>query len=112
MPGRPRGWEGEYLSNCPLDQRWHRFAGVKYEAFKSCVATWATDEDIAHWIGEHARNRPQARSMNGISERVRCGSVESLTYHVTIVEIALTYLPMVRRVPEYRQDMIVSQLSS
>lgn len=51
------GWEGEYISNCPLDQRWLRFAGVDYEAFKSIVATGATDEEIAHWIGEHARNR-------------------------------------------------------
>ena len=49
-------WEGEYLPNCPLDQWWHRFAGFEYEAFKSCVATGATDQDIAQWIGEHARN--------------------------------------------------------
>ena len=54
------GWGGEYLSNCPLDQRWLRFAGVEYDAFKSVVATGATDEDIAHWIGEHAGKRPQA----------------------------------------------------
>ena len=54
------GWEGGYLSNCPLDQRWLRFAGVEYDAFKSVVATGATDEDIAHWIGEHAGKRPQA----------------------------------------------------
>ncbi len=53
------GWEGEYISNCPLDQRWLRFAGVDYEAFKSVVATGATDEEIAHWIDEHARNRPK-----------------------------------------------------
>ena len=54
------GWEGEYLSNCPLDQRWLRFAGIDYDAFKSFVATGATDEAIAHWIGEHAGKRPQA----------------------------------------------------
>jgi hypothetical protein len=65
VPDCPRGWEGEYLSHYPLDQLWHRFAGVECEVFKSCVATGATDQDIAQWIGEHARNRPRARSMNG-----------------------------------------------
>lgn len=54
------GWEGEYFSNCPLDQRWLRFAEINYEAFKSIVATGATEEDIARWIGEHAKKRPQA----------------------------------------------------
>ena len=54
------GWEGEYFSNCPLDQRWLTFAGIEYEAFKSFVATGATDEQIAEWIGEHAKQRPQA----------------------------------------------------
>ncbi len=54
------GWEGEYFSNCPLDQRWLIFAGIEYEAFRSCVATGATDEQIAEWIGEHAKQRPEA----------------------------------------------------
>jgi hypothetical protein len=54
------GWEGEYFSNCPLDQRWLSFAGIDYEAFKSFVATGATDEQIAEWIVEHAKKRPQS----------------------------------------------------
>lgn len=53
------GWEGDYFSNCPLDQRWLTFAGIDYEAFKSFVATGATDEKIADWIGRHAKKRPQ-----------------------------------------------------
>lgn len=53
------GWEGEYFSNCPLDQRWLTFTGIGYEAFKSFVATGATDEQIAGWIGAHAKPRPQ-----------------------------------------------------
>ena len=52
------GWEGEYFSNCPLDQRWLTFAGINYEAFRSFVATGATDEQIAKWIDEHAKKRP------------------------------------------------------
>lgn len=53
------GWEGEYFSNCPLDQRWLSFTGIDYDAFKSFVATGATDEETARWIGEHAKKRPQ-----------------------------------------------------
>jgi hypothetical protein len=54
------GWEGEYLSNCPLDQRWLTFAAIEYDAFRSFVATGASDQDIAQWIGEHARKRSPA----------------------------------------------------
>jgi len=53
------GWQGDYLSNCPLDQRWLRFAGIDYEAFRGFVATGATDVEVAKWIGEHAKKRPQ-----------------------------------------------------
>ena len=54
------GWQGEYHSNCPLDQQWLKFAGIDYGAFKSFVATGATDDEIAAWIGEHAKKRPRA----------------------------------------------------
>jgi hypothetical protein len=53
------GCEGEYHSNCPLDQRWLKFAGIDYVAFRSFVATGATDEKITAWIGEHAKKRPR-----------------------------------------------------
>jgi len=54
------GWQGEFHSNCPLDQRWLKFAEIDYGAFRLCVATGATDEEIAVWIDEHARKRPRA----------------------------------------------------
>ena len=54
------GWQGAYLSNCPLDQRWLRFGGIDYEAFRAFVATGATDAEVATWIGEHAKERSQA----------------------------------------------------
>ena len=49
--------QGEYHSNCPLDQRWLKFAEIDYDAFKSFVATGATDEEIGAWIGKHAKKR-------------------------------------------------------
>ena len=54
------GWQGEYHSNCPLDQRWLKFAEIDYDAFKSFVATGATDDEVAAWIGEHAKKRRRA----------------------------------------------------
>ena len=54
------GWQGEYHSNCPLDQRWLKFAEIDYHAYRSFVATGATDADIAAWIGEQAKKRSRA----------------------------------------------------
>jgi hypothetical protein len=53
------GSQGDYHSNCPLDQIWLKFAGIDYEAFRAFVATGATDDEIASWIGEHAKKRPR-----------------------------------------------------
>src|SRR5436309_2970512 len=52
------GTQGEYHSNCPLDQRWLKFAEIDYDEFKSFVATGATDEEVAAWISETAKKRP------------------------------------------------------
>jgi len=51
------GSQGEYHSNCPLDQIWLKFADIDYDAFRSFVATGATDDEVAAWIGEHAKKR-------------------------------------------------------
>lgn len=52
------GWGGEYHSNCPLDQMWLKFAEIDYASFRAFVASGATDDEIATWIGEHAKKRP------------------------------------------------------
>src|SRR5437867_9151844 len=52
--------QGEYHSNCPLDQRWLKFAEIDYDAFRAFVATGATDAEIATWIAKHAKKRPRA----------------------------------------------------
>ena len=54
------GWQGEYHSNCPLDQTWLKFAEIDYSTYRSFVATGATDDEVAIWIGERARKRPRA----------------------------------------------------
>ena len=52
--------QGEYHSNCPLDQRWLKFAEIDYDDFRSLIATGAADDEIAEWIGEHAKKRSRA----------------------------------------------------
>jgi hypothetical protein len=54
------GWQGEFHSNCPLDQRWLKFAEIDYGAFRLFVATGATDDEIAEWIEKHAKKRSRA----------------------------------------------------
>ncbi len=53
------GWEGEYHSNCPVDQRWLQFAEIDYDEFRAFVATGADDDEVADWIEEHAKQRPR-----------------------------------------------------
>ena len=54
------GWEGEYHSNCPLDQTWLKFAEIDYSEYRLFVATGATDDAIAEWIEKHAKKRSRA----------------------------------------------------
>src|SRR5262245_51524499 len=54
------GWQGEFHSNCPLDQRWLKFAEIDYAAFRTFVATGAADDEIAEWISKHAKTRSRA----------------------------------------------------
>jgi hypothetical protein len=50
-------WQGEFHSNCPLDQRWLKFAEIDYNEYRAFVAT---DEEVAGWIGEHVEKRSRA----------------------------------------------------
>ena len=59
------GWQGEYHSNCPLDQIWLKFAEIDYDAFRAFVATGATDDEVATWVGKHSRKRSRADSRRG-----------------------------------------------
>jgi len=54
------GSQGEYHSNCPLDQRWLKFAEIDYNAYKAFVSTGATDDEVAAWVGERAKKRSRA----------------------------------------------------
>jgi hypothetical protein len=46
---------GEYHFDCPLDRFFFDFSGVDSDAFKTFVATGATDEEVSAWVKENAK---------------------------------------------------------
>jgi hypothetical protein len=48
------GANGEYHFNCPLDQRFFSFTGIKAEALKAEVAKGLGDGDMLAWIEANA----------------------------------------------------------
>ena len=53
------GSNGEYHFDCPLDNFFLSFAEITANDFKEYVATGVTDEEVADWIVEHAREHSQ-----------------------------------------------------
>jgi len=51
------GTIGEYHFDCPLDNIFLGFAGLKGADLKKFVATGAGDEAVGKWIAEHATKR-------------------------------------------------------
>lgn len=51
------GKQGEYKFDCVLDNCFFSFTEIGAEAFKSFVATGASDEEVAAWIQERAKKR-------------------------------------------------------
>jgi hypothetical protein len=53
------GTVGEYHFDCPLDNIFLGFAGLKGPDLRDFVATGADDAAVAKWIEEHATKRPR-----------------------------------------------------
>lgn len=51
------GTQGEYHFDCPLDNFFFGFAEIKGDDFKAFVATGATDDEVAEWIQQNAKQR-------------------------------------------------------
>lgn len=49
------GTEDEYHFDCPLDKFFFDFTGIEGDDFKAFVATGASDDEVAAWIGKNAR---------------------------------------------------------
>lgn len=51
------GQQGEYIFNCPLDQRFFEFVQIDAEAFKQQVGTGASDSQMLEWVMNCAGNK-------------------------------------------------------
>ena len=49
------GTEGEFIFNCPGDQRFFAASGINAEEFKREVATGADDEHMEEWVRGRAK---------------------------------------------------------
>jgi Domain of unknown function (DUF5069) len=66
------GQEGEYHSNCPLDQRWLKFAEIDYAAFKSFVLRAQPTRRSPRGLGSMPENAPALKLSLGITENATC----------------------------------------
>ena len=55
------GTLGDYHYDCPLDNIFLGFAGLKGSALKKFVATGADDEAVGEWITKNAKKRPRIK---------------------------------------------------
>ncbi|MBI5800659.1 MAG: DUF5069 domain-containing protein [Verrucomicrobia bacterium] len=55
------GTAGEYHFDCPLDQQFLTFTGISALEFKALVATGATDEEVAAWIGKQSQVKDRSQ---------------------------------------------------
>ena len=51
------GTNGDYHFDCPLDNFFFDFVGIKGDDFKAFVETGADDEAVAAWIQENAKEQ-------------------------------------------------------
>ena len=52
------GTNGEYHFDCPLDNLFFEFTGIKSDHFRDAVASGRTDAEMEDWISAHAVERP------------------------------------------------------
>lgn len=96
------GINGEYNWDCSLDKRFFGFAEIDAEAFKACVATGATDEEVSAWVIAHAKQKDrEAVVLWNNHERDRRLSDLSPKSQVFMEEYIRKHLPRNRIVYHY-----------
>jgi len=83
------GTNGEYSFDCPLDQHFLRFAGIKAAELKKQIALGKGDEDILKWINQHSKTKPAAWEIvqwSAHQEQRVAGDLETRKYFNTYLE--------------------------
>jgi hypothetical protein len=77
------GNHGEYHYNCPMDQRFLNFVGIKAEALKKQLAAGKGDTEILQWIQKNARHKrtePEILAWSAYQEQRAPADTESREY--------------------------------
>src|ERR1700733_4201958 len=62
------GTNGEYHFNCPLDQRFLNFVGIKADVIKKQLALGKGDGEILEWIEKNAKHKHDAFQIKAWSD--------------------------------------------
>ncbi|HSF66653.1 MAG TPA: DUF5069 domain-containing protein [Nitrospiraceae bacterium] len=54
------GTEGEYIYPCPMDERLMEFAGITADQFTAAVKSIPSDDAVAKWFAQTAKEHPPA----------------------------------------------------
>ena len=73
---------GEYIYNCPLDQRVFEFTGIDADALLAVVEQSATDDEVVQWIKKNriSRSESEIRAFNEKLRHLGPEDEESRTY--------------------------------
>ena len=74
------GKHGEYHYNCPMDQRFLNFVGVKADALKKQLADGKGDGEILQWVqknAKHKRTEPEILAWSAYQEQRAPADTES-----------------------------------
>ena len=77
------GKHGEYIYNCPLDQRLFAFAGTEAEALKQQLASGSGDGEILAWLAANSTTKPspsEIAAWSAYQEQRGPGDPESREY--------------------------------
>lgn len=71
------GTIGEYIYNCPMDQKVFEFLSLKADDFKSTVDESDDDSDILAWVQEHAAKKSESELADFASSLTNAGPADS-----------------------------------
>jgi hypothetical protein len=52
------GQNGDYIFNCPLDERFFEYVRIDSGEFQRHVETGASDAEMLNWVSAHSKSKP------------------------------------------------------